>query len=199
MLIDELNHRVKNTLATVQSIVWQALRASPDPKVAREAIESRLFALSRSHDLLTLQNWESARLWDLVHQAVAPFELADEQAERIVMSGPDIRMRPKAALALGIAFNELATNAAKYGALSNEAGRLTIEWKILHPKGVRSLDILWEESGGPPVAAPTRKGFGSHVLQRGLVLELDAVVHLEYLATGVHCRINIPLPGDGVE
>lgn len=196
MLIDELNHRVKNTLATVQSIVWQALRTESDPKAAREAIESRLFALSRSHDLLTLQNWESARLWDLIHQAVAPFAVADEQAERIVMSGPDIRLPPKAALALGIAFNELATNAAKYGALSNAAGRLKIEWKILHPKGERSLDISWMEGGGPPVAVPTRKGFGSSVLLRGLTLELGAVVHLEYLPGGVHCSINIPLPGD---
>ena len=196
MLIDELNHRVKNTLATVQSIVWQALRTNSDPKAAREAIENRLFALSRSHDLLTLQNWESARLWDLIHQAVAPFSVADEQAERIVMSGPDIRLPPKAALALGIAFNELATNAAKYGALSNAAGRLKIEWKVLHPKGERSLHISWVESGGPTVAVPTRKGFGSNVLQRGLALELDAVVQLEYLPGGVHCGINIPLPGD---
>jgi PAS domain S-box-containing protein len=196
MLIDELNHRVKNTLATVQSIVWQALRTDADRKSLREAIESRLFALSRSHDLLTLRNWESASLWDLVHQGIAPFSLDNEHAERILMSGPDIRLPPKVALALGIAFNELATNAAKYGALSNEAGRLKIAWKIVGKASERQLDISWSESGGPPVSIPKRKGFGSKVLQRGLALELGAVVELEYPPGGVQCSINIPHPGD---
>ena len=193
MLIDELNHRVKNTLATVQSIVWQAMRTSSDPKLVRQAIESRLFALSRSHDLLTLKNWESASLFDLVHQAVLPFSAAEELAERIVLSGPDISLPPKAALALGIAFNELATNAAKYGALSDAAGHLDVSWEILDAPEGRRLQITWQESAGPKVEAPARKGFGSSVLQRGLTLELEAVVHLDYLPSGVRCIINIPL------
>ncbi|MGV8830937.1 MAG: HWE histidine kinase domain-containing protein [Devosia sp.] len=199
MLIDELNHRVKNTLATVQSIVWQALRFDPDPKAARDAIENRLFALSRSHDLLTLQNWESASLMDLAHQVVAPFELAGERPERITLAGPDIRMAPKAVLALGIALNELATNAAKYGSLSNAAGRIIVQWAIVRQDGNRRLNISWSETGGPSVSPPSRKGFGSHVLQKGLVRELGAAVSLEYLTTGVQCTINIPLPGDGDE
>jgi len=193
MLIDELNHRVKNTLATVQSIVWQAMRTSSDPKLVREAIESRLFALSRSHDLLTLQNWQSAGLFDLVHQAVLPFSAAEELAERIVLSGPDVSLPPKPALALGIAFNELATNAVKYGALSDAAGRLHVSWQILNEPAGRRLEITWQESMGPKVEAPARKGFGSNVLQRGLTLELEAVVHLDYLPGGVRCVIDIPL------
>ncbi|MGV8854829.1 MAG: HWE histidine kinase domain-containing protein [Devosia sp.] len=196
MLVDELNHRVKNTLATVQSIVWQALRFDADPMAAREAIENRLFALSRSHDLLSSQNWKSASLFDLTHQAIAPFELTDRQTERITIAGPDIRMPPKAALALGIALNELATNAAKYGALSSAAGRLMVQWQVLDPNGQRHLEISWRESGGPIVTPPSRRGFGSHVLQSGLVLELGAAVHLHYLPQGLQCTINIPLSGD---
>jgi two-component sensor histidine kinase len=100
LLVDELNHRVKNTLATVQSIVWQAVRTASDPKLIQEAIESRLFALSRSHDLLTRENWESAGLRDIVHDALEPFGIVDGRAERIVIRGENIRFSPRAALAL---------------------------------------------------------------------------------------------------
>jgi two-component sensor histidine kinase len=120
MLIDELNHRVKNTLATVQSIAWQALRNASDPEVIRESVESRLFALSRSHDLLTRENWKGAGLLDLVNAALEPFGVADGRAERLVIAGKNIRLTPKATLALGIAFHELATNAVTYGAFSDE-------------------------------------------------------------------------------
>ena len=113
MLINELNHRVKNTLSTVQSIVWQALRTASDAGVIRESIESRLFALSRSHDLLTRENWHSAGLLDVVNDALAPFVIKGGRANRLVTTGDNIRFPPKAALALGIAFNELATNAVK--------------------------------------------------------------------------------------
>ena len=127
MMIDELNHRVKNTLATVQSIVWQTLRRGSDPKVIRESIESRLFALSRSHDLLTRENWEGAGLLDLVNEAMEPFEVANGRTERFVITGKNIRLPPNATLALGIAFHELATNAVKYGALSNETGSILLD------------------------------------------------------------------------
>ena len=116
MLIDELNHRVKNTLSTVQSIVWQTLRTTTDPKAIRQSIESRLFALSRSHDLLTREKWESAGLLDIAHDALEPFGVSGGRPDRIVITGDNIRFPPKAALALSIAFNELATNAVKYGA-----------------------------------------------------------------------------------
>ena len=124
MMIDELNHRVKNTLSTVQSIVWQALRKDSDPTTIRESIEFRLFALSRSHDLLSGE-LERRRVQDLVEAALEPFGVANGgRSERFVITGKHIRFPPKAALALGIAFHELATNAVKYGAFSNAAGSI---------------------------------------------------------------------------
>ena len=129
-----------------------------------------------------------------------PFGVAGGRAERIVIAGENIRISPKAALALGIAFHELATNAVKYGAFSNEAGSIQIAWRIeAMPEGNR-LVLSWHEKHGPPVAPPSRKGFGSQVIERGLALELDATVHLDYRADGVVCTINIPAPrgaGDG--
>ena len=146
-LIDELNHRVKNTLATVQSIVWQAMRTTSDPKLVRESIESRLFALSRSHDLLTRENWESAGLFDIIHDVLEPFGVAGGRAERILIKGENIRFPPTSALALGIVFNELATNAVKYGALSNETGSILINWSTESmPAGAR-LILNWQEKG----------------------------------------------------
>ncbi len=194
MLIDELNHRVKNTLAAVQSIVWQALRTATDPNAIREAIETRLFALSRSHDLLTRENWESAGLRDIIHDALEPFGVADGRAERISISGGNIRFPPKEALALGIAFNELATNAVKYGAFANGTGSILIEWKIEPATEGNRLILCWQEKDGPPVAPPSRKGFGSRVIERGLAHELEGTVHLDYPASGVVCTVNIPAP-----
>jgi PAS domain S-box-containing protein len=200
MLIDELNHRVKNTLSTVQSIVWQALRTVSDPKLLREAIESRLLALSRSHDLLTREKWKSARLIDVVHDALEPFGIADGNAERIVIKGNNVRFPPKAALALGIAFNELATNAVKYGALSNAAGSILIEWtiepsaqgdRLILTQGDR-LILKWNEKGGPTVSPPTRKGFGSRMIEHGLALELEGLAHLDYAPEGLVCTMNFP-------
>jgi PAS domain S-box-containing protein len=148
MLIDELNHRVKNTLATVQSIVWQALRNTSDPEVIRESIESRLFALSRSHDLLTRENWEGAGLLDLIKAALEPFGVANGRSEHFVITGSNIRVSPKAALALGIAFHELATNAVKYGAFSNKGGSVLISWKTeSSPEGER-LSLRWQGRTG---------------------------------------------------
>ncbi|MDR3473923.1 MAG: HWE histidine kinase domain-containing protein [Devosia sp.] len=195
MLIDELNHRVKNTLATVQSIVWQALRTASDPKSIREAIEPRLFALSRSHDLLTRANWESARLLDILNDSLEPFVVSDGRAERIVIHGENIRFPPKAALALGIAFNELATNAVKYGALSNATGSIVIEWKTKSMPDGRRVILRWQEKGGPPVTPPSHMGFGSRVIERGLAYELEGTVHLDYLPGGVVCTMDIPAPG----
>jgi PAS domain S-box-containing protein len=194
MLIEELNHRVKNTLSTVQSLVAQALRSSPDPAVIGQLIESRLFALSRSHDLLTRESWRSAGLLDVVKTALDPFGVPDGQAERFVIAGEDIRFPPNAALALGIAFHELATNAAKYGALLNAAGCVHVSWVIENTAAGDRLILDWRESGGPPVAPPVRRGFGSRVIQQGLAHELDGDVRLKYPPSGVVCTINIPAP-----
>jgi PAS domain S-box-containing protein len=194
MMIDELNHRVKNTLATVQSIVWQTLRRGSDPKVIRESIESRLFALSRSHDLLSRENWAGAGLLDLINETMKPFEVANGRAERFVITGKNIRLPPNVTLALGIAFHELATNAVKYGALSNETGSILLVWTIEPtPEGDR-LILHWQEKDGPSVTPPTRKGFGTRVIERGLPHELEGTVTLDYRVDGVVCTINIPAP-----
>ena len=193
MLIDELNHRVKNTLSTVQSIVWRALR-NADPLTLRDTIESRLFALSRSHDLLTLEHWESAKLADVVKTALEPFGITNGRSERFSIRGSSIRIPPKATLALGIAFHELATNAVKYGALSNETGSISISWAVEPSRAGKRLVLHWREKDGPPVSPPTRKGFGSQVIERGLAHELDGSVHLEFRPDGLACMISIPAP-----
>lgn len=194
MLIDELNHRVKNTLATVQSIVAQAFRGNSDPAVIEESVKSRLFALARSHDLLTQENSGRANLRDVVDKAMEPFGVANGRKERFVITGDDICITPKATLALGIAFHELATNAVKYGAFSNETGAISIDWKLQqNPEGERLL-IAWREQDGPRVKAPSRKGFGSRVIERGLAHELGGLADLSYPAGGVVCSIDIPAP-----
>jgi PAS domain S-box-containing protein len=194
MLIDELNHRVKNTLTTVQSIVAQALRNASDPEVIRDSIESRLFALSRSHDLLTRENWESAGLHDVVDAALEPFGVAKDRSERFSVTGENVRFPPKAALALGIAFHELATNAAKYGAFSGDTGYIWIVWTIEGAPESSRLILTWREENGPPVTPPSRKGFGTRVIERGLALELGGTTQLDYRPDGVVCTINIPAP-----
>jgi PAS domain S-box-containing protein len=193
MLINELNHRVKNTLSTVQSIVWQALRATSDPKIIRNSIESRLIALSRSHDLLTRENWKSAGLFDIVHDALEPFSVTDGRTERIVIVGENIRFSPKAALVLGIAFNELATNAVKYGALSNATGSVRIKWTMEPVLEGSQLLLQWQEKDGPPVTPPSHKGFGSRVIE-GVAHELEGTVHLDYQSDGLICTMTFPAP-----
>jgi PAS domain S-box-containing protein len=194
MLIDELNHRVKNTLAIVQSIVIQAVRNSSDPQIVRESIETRLAALSRSHDLLGREKWDGAGLHDLVREALAPFSVTEGRAERFTIRGENVRLSPKATLALGIAINELATNAVKYGAFSNTSGTISINWTLEHRPDGRWLSIDWREKGGPPVTPPTHQGFGSRVIERGLAHELEGTVTLDYAAAGVICAIEVPAP-----
>ncbi|MEO8455057.1 MAG: HWE histidine kinase domain-containing protein [Sphingomicrobium sp.] len=196
MMIDELNHRVKNTLSTVQAIVTLVLRQPSDPATMREAIESRLLALSRSHDLLTSSNWLGAGLHDLVDTALEPFEVVAGRTERFTIRGANVQLSPQATLSLAIALHELATNAVKYGAFSNDAGTIAIDWaeapgEIAGETGERLL-LRWIEQGGPPVAPPTRKGFGSWVIERGLTHELGGRVSLDYLPDGVACRIELP-------
>lgn len=194
MLIDELNHRVKNTLATVQSIVTQAVRNSSDPAAIRESIETRIAALSRSHDLLGRGNWDGTGLRDLLHEALAPFKVVEGNAERFSMEGEDVRLSPKATLALGIAFNELATNAVKYGAFSNEAGSISIKWTIETKPNERWLCLHWRESGGPVVTLPQRRGFGSRVIEQGLAHELAGKIKLDFQPGGIVCTIDVPAP-----
>jgi PAS domain S-box-containing protein len=192
MLIDELNHRVKNTLATVQSIVWQALRKSTDAEVIGESIQGRLSALSRSHDLLTREKWASAGLHDIVTDALEPFGVSGALAERLVIRGENIRLSPKVTLALGIAFNELATNAMKYGAFSNDAGSIEISWTVARSLNGDRVRLNWKELAGARVSPPVRKGFGLQVIERGLAQELEGLVNLDFQPTGLVFTLDFP-------
>jgi PAS domain S-box-containing protein len=192
MLIDELNHRVKNTLATVQSIVKQSTRTATDPKVIRESIESRIFALSRSHDILARENWKGAGLHDLIEAALEPFSVTGDRRERFTVEGDNIRLSPKAALALSIAFNELATNAFKYGTFSNNGGTVAVAWTLMPSAEGKRLILHWREQGGPPVTPPSQTGFGTQVIERGLAHELGGIVDLDYRPTGLICTIDVP-------
>jgi two-component sensor histidine kinase len=185
LLLDELNHRVKNSLATVQAIAMQTLRG--EDTTHRDMFLARLFALSGQHDLLTLDNWESAGLRDVVWRALKPY--AEGQGTRCEVDGPDVRLQPKRALALGMAFHELATNAAKHGALSTGTGRVKVSWEVDHDR----LRLRWKETGGPQVSPPERKGFGMRLIERGLSHELSAQVRLQFPPEGVICEWEMSL------
>ena len=169
LLVDELNHRVKNTLATVQSIASQTLKGAASLADERAAFQGRLIALAKLHDLLTDDHWETAALRDIVLRALAPY---GNESARFTVDGPNVRLKPKAALALGMAVHELATNAAKYGALSDMSGKVRIRWDVDRSSEADRLRLRWTESDGPTVEPPGRKGFGSLMIQRGLTHDL---------------------------
>ncbi|MDB5418163.1 MAG: signal transduction histidine kinase [Phenylobacterium sp.] len=191
LLINELNHRVKNTLATVQSIAAQTQRTASDPKASYDSFIDRLVALSRAHDVLTKQRWEGADLRDIVEGAVQPF---DAGGGRFKIAGPSVWLEPQAALALAMALHELATNAAKYGALNGADGKVTLSWTAKPDDDGLGLELAWRESDGPKVAAPSHKGFGSRLLERGLAGELNGQVSVDYRPGGLVCVIRAKLP-----
>jgi two-component sensor histidine kinase len=186
LLLDELNHRVKNTLATVQAIAMQTLRG--EDITHRDAFLARLFALSAQHDLLTQDKWESASLKEVVWRALKPYE--EKQGERCTVEGPDMRLPPKRALSLGLAFHELATNAAKHGALSTGTGTVEVSWNIEPETG--RLKLRWQEKDGPRVAEPKHRGFGRRLIERGLSHELSAQIRLRFPPSGVVCEWEMP-------
>jgi PAS domain S-box-containing protein len=185
LLINELNHRVKNTLATVQSLARQTLRDGLVTREARERFTERLLALSTAHNVLTRRNWESAELAEIAEEAVRPW------TPRIVLAGPNAQVAPNVALAVSMALHELATNAVKYGALSAAAGRVDVVWSLEDG----AVALTWTESGGPPVSAPVgARGFGSRLLTQGLAGELGAPAELDYQdAAGLVCRLRAPM------
>jgi len=193
LLIDELNHRVKNTLTTVQSIASQTLRNAPDLDHASSAIESRLIALSQVHNVLTDRSWADVGLHDIVAQAVAPYRSRGE--DRIHVQGPPIQIPPRMALALAMALQELATNAVKYGALSNGTGHIRVHWKLNGASTPDRLQLMWEETGGPPVHKPVRRGFGTRLIERSLAHDLDGEVRIEFAPSGILCSVDAPLAG----
>ena len=191
LLINELNHRVKNTLATVQSVAMQTLRHADTMEQARDDFEARLIALSRAHDVLTRDNWEGANLREIVGQAVEPYRRKEEA--RFAIEGKPIRLPPRMALAIAMALQELATNAVKYGALSNETGRVEIAWGVNHAGEGPRLHLRWSEIGGPPVRRPRRRGFGSRLIERSLARDLDGHVALDFLPAGLVCTVDAPV------
>ena len=182
LLTQELNHRVKNTLAIVQSIAGQTLRNAPDLSSAGEALDRRIESMGRAHDLLTARTWTGANLADIVVRALNSF------SPQATISGPALDVSPKHTLALSLALHELATNATKYGALSSPTGRVHVKWAVT--EGMLQLD--WEEDGGPPVAAPVRGGFGSRLIDI-LVRDLGGDLKLTYEPSGVRCSFTAPL------
>ena len=186
LLINELNHRVKNTLALVQGIAHQTFKNGGTPE-AKAAFEGRLEALSATHGLLTSENWESVSLRKIVSDAIEPFKLRSDCFE---VSGPDVSLPPKSAVTLALAVHELGTNAAKYGALSTDSGRVILHWSTAAGR----LRITWREEGGPPVSVPAHRGFGSRLIERGLASELKGEVVIAFEPAGLICTVDAPLP-----
>jgi PAS domain S-box-containing protein len=187
LLVNELNHRVKNTLATIQSIASQSLRNAGVDLAVRGAFEGRLMAIAATHNVLTDQNWSAASLRQIIDGSVTPYRANPGQ---LTISGDDLKVSPKPAVVMALAFHELAINALKYGALSVAAGHVDIHWAV--QDGDR-LNIDWTEQGGPAVRPPERRGFGSRIVQLALPGELGGQVDLDYRAEGLRCRISSPL------
>lgn len=189
LLIDELNHRVKNTLATVQSISLHTHRSTPEAFVER--FEDRLLALSKAHDLLTRRRWTGVGLGELLEQELAPYSDADQS--RIVLDGPELTLSARTGLALGMVLHELVTNAAKYGALSADGGRVQVAWSQEQDGSRKILNIRWIESGGPAVEAPTRRGFGRQLIERNVTRDLGGQADLQFLPRGLRCLVSVPV------
>jgi PAS domain S-box-containing protein len=184
LLTREVDHRAKNALALVQSIVRLTKSDAVDDYV--EAVEGRIRALARAHTLLAQSRWEGADLATLVDEELAPYRTGDEQ--RIVTAGPEVSLDPRTAQTIALALHELATNAAKHGALSAVEGRLRLEWEL----GRGTLVVRWMESGGPPVQVPTARGFGVKVITSSIEAQLDGQAQFDWHRAGVHCTLTIP-------
>jgi PAS domain S-box-containing protein len=193
LLLHELDHRVKNILATVQSVAGQTLRNASSPAAFQETFEARLGALARAHDLLSRGGWKGAGLQAVVERTLEAY--APKGANRIRMEGPAVLLTPNVAVTLNLALHELATNAAKYGALSGPRGWIEILWTLeAQPDDAATVLVLsWREREGPVVRPPRRRGFGSRLLEQALPYESGGVVELEFAPAGVECRVRLPL------
>lgn len=192
-LLDELNHRTQNTLATVQAIAIQTLRGVADEAVV-EAFEGRILALSKAHSLLGASDWDAVTVRDVLERILAPFGLHEARADRFSLEGDRVSLTPQAALSLAMAFHELAANAVEHGALSAGTGRVDVGWRVDETAGGARMLLRWVESGGPPVAPPGPRGFGLRLIEGGLAQDLDGDVHIAHEAGGLVCRIAMPLP-----
>ena len=189
LLALELNHRIKNVLAMVQAIANQTFRATSDPAEAKAAFLDRLGALGSAQDLLTQATMSGARMADIVADALRPHGREDQ----VTLSGPDVDLSPRCALALSLALHELTTNAIKYGALSADGGRVTVRWTVTPGPEGTAFRLSWTESGGPPVAPPTRTGFGAGMIQRALSGYVGGETTLTYAPAGVVFTLSTTL------
>ncbi|KQT61430.1 histidine kinase [Methylobacterium sp. Leaf456] len=186
-MLHELNHRVKNTLATVQSLARQS-RGGEEQVVQ---LENRILALSKTHDLLTRRDWTRAPLRQVLENELSPYRSGEDH---VTLTGEEVELPPRYVLALGMTAHELTTNAAKYGALSTDEGRVSVTWRVgLGESGRERLHIEWRETGGPPVSQPRRRGFGSRLITGGIARELDGDVRLDFAPEGLRCIIDVPL------
>ncbi|MFC3173115.1 sensor histidine kinase [Novosphingobium bradum] len=187
LLIEELNHRVRNTLMVVQGMAHQTFRGSAMPEAHLAAFNARLHALAGAHTALSRSNWAGAEIEDVVHHGLA---ICGDDIVRITLAGPSVRLRPNAAVALALVLHELATNAVKYGALSAHEGTASVTWAL---GADDRLALCWQERGGPPVVAPTRTGFGTRLIGNSVTRQLEGEVDLAYDPAGLTCRMNFPL------
>jgi two-component sensor histidine kinase len=191
LLVDELNHRVKNTLQTVQSIAAQTFRHANDMPDALRKFDGRVIAMGRANGLLSEDRWRNADMADLVGSALEPFRAKDR--ERVHMSGPNLAVAAPSAVMISMMLHELATNAAKYGALSNDAGEVFIDWRPVGDGHGARVQLNWRETDGPPVATPERTGFGTALIQRGLTGQLGGRAEVEFAPSGLRCTLECPV------
>ncbi|MGY3239128.1 two-component sensor histidine kinase [Bradyrhizobium sp. USDA 4472] len=192
LLIEELNHRVKNTLALMQAIAVQTFRSASRDE--RTKFEGRLGALAEAHNLLSQEKWAGSELRDVIARALQPFLLANP--DRIRIAGPAVPLSPRLAVVLSMIVHEIATNAAKYGALSNQTGRVTLQWEVIADAPKPRLRLIWTELGGPLVTAPVQRGFGSRLIERSARDQLGGEATVDFLPRGVICTVICALDGE---
>ena len=190
-LVDELNHRVKNTLATVQAIAAQTMRHE-SARAMREAFTGRLMALNKAHDALSIDSWRSADLKAIIREILTPFQSGGH--ERIQFSGNPVELNSTMALTMAMVLHEMAANAAQFGALSTAGGRLAVSWEVDRGLKGRTLYLVWIETGGPTVRRPGERGFGTRLIERGIVQQLNGMAVVDFDPTGLRCRMEVPLP-----
>jgi two-component system, chemotaxis family, CheB/CheR fusion protein len=188
LLVAELSHRVKNTLATVISISHQSFSKADNPEEARHSFDARIRALAQTHGRLAEANWSGIAIETMLVDELAPYRRDD--GDNVRLSGPPVALNPRCALTLGLTIHELATNAAKYGALSTRQGRVDVTWTV--DREAAELAIRWSEHGGPPVRPPQRRGFGRLLVERVLVSDLHGRVDMDFAPAGFGCAIALP-------
>src|SRR4051794_17664726 len=191
LLIRELQHRVKNTLATVQALLRATSRSASTVEDFKQVFEARVLSLSRTHDLLVETSWRTALLRDILQSELGPYD--DGAGTRVLLSGPAVELPAELALPIGMAIHELTTNAAKYGAFSTPRGWLEVEWDVRETDGSRKLQLWWREHDGPPVQEPSRKGFGSSLIQRLLSTQCRAEIDFDFDRLGLRFQMSVPL------